>query len=264
MNYNKRSVVITGASAGIGRALAFEFARQGYHLGLVARRLERLESLKAEILAACAKKGASAGTRAGGDAAIKVDIAICDVNETELVPATLQALFRKMGKVDIVVVNAGINDFSRSGNGQFSIDQRIIQTNLIGAMATADAAVEYFRQQGGGHVVGISSLASLKGIPKQAAYCASKAGFSIYLESIGFELANKNIRVTTILPGFVETEIMEEISQYPFSISAEKAAKAMVRDIEKEKKTSVVPAYPWRLISPLMRVIPDSLYAKLG
>jgi short-subunit dehydrogenase len=84
------------------------------------------------------------------------------------------------------------------------------------------------------------------------------------LESIGFELANKNIRVTNILPGFIETEIMNNISQYPFSISAEKAAKEMVTDIKKQKKISVVPAYPWRLISHLMRVIPDSFYAKFG
>lgn len=252
MKNRQLSVVITGASAGIGRALAFEFARQGYHLGLVARRLERLESLKAEIVASYGQKK------------MDINLAVCDVDDIDVLPSKLQALFNSMGKVDIVVVNAGINEFSRSGKGQFSIDQRIIQTNLIGAMATTDTAVKYFRQRGGGHVVGVSSLASLKGIPKQAAYCASKAGLSIYLESIGFELANKNIRVTTILPGFIETEIMEDISQYPFSISAEKAAKEMVKDILKEKKISVVPAYPWRLISPLMRVIPDSLYAKLG
>ncbi len=246
----QRTVVITGASAGIGRALAFEFARRGYHLGLTARRLTALDTLRTELQTTYT--------------ACKIEIATLDVDQDDSVAPTLHALFDALGGVDTVVVNAGINDFTRVGRGEFAKEKKVLQTNLIGAIATVNAAVEYFLVRGKGQIVGISSLASLKGMPKQAAYCASKAGFSLYLDAARAELRRKNIQVTTVLPGFVVTDIMPDIAKYPFAASATQVAREIVTAMEKGKAVTIVPGYPWKWLRPLFTLIPDALWRKLA
>ncbi len=246
----KGTVVITGASAGIGRALAVEFARRGYHLGLTARRLGVLEELRTELL------GNSQGD-------LRVELAVLDVDQDATVGPTLKGLFEALGGVDIVVVNAGVNGFTSVGKGDLAKEKQVLQTNLIGAIATVNAACEYFIARGAGQVVGISSLAALQGIPKQAAYCASKAGFSMYLDAARVELKRNNIRVTKILPGFVKTEIMENIEKYPFAVSAEDAAREMVTIIQKGKRLGVVPAFPWKWLRPIFGHIPDAIFSRL-
>ena len=246
----QRTVVITGASAGIGRALAFEFARRGYHLGLTARRLTVLDTLRTELLATYP--------------ACKIEIATLDVDQDDSVAPALHALFDALGGVDTVVVNAGINDFTRVGRGDFAKEKKVLQTNLIGAIATVNAAVEHFLERGKGQIVGISSLASLKGLPKQAAYCASKAGFSLYLDAARAELRRKNIQVTTVLPGFVVTDIMPDIAKYPFAASASQVAREIVTATEKGKAVAIVPGYPWKWLRPLFTLIPDALWRKLA
>lgn len=246
----QRTVVITGASAGIGRALAFEFARRGYHLGLTARRLAVLDTLRTELQTAYP--------------ACKIEIATLDVDQDDSVAPTLHTLFDALGGVDAVVVNAGINDFTRVGRGDFGKEKRVLQTNLIGAMATVNAAVEHFLVRGKGQIVGISSLASLKGMPKQAAYCASKAAFSLYLDAARAELRRKKIQVTTVLPGFVVTDIMPDIAKYPFAASAAEVAVEIVNAAEKGKAIAVVPAFPWKWLRPLFGLIPDALWRKMA
>ncbi len=248
---HNKTVVITGASAGIGRAMAFEFARRGYHLGLTARRLDVLTALREEILATC------------GDSTRTIAISALDVDQTETVEPVLQALFARLGGIDIMVVNAGVNAMTSVGKGDILKQKQLIMTNVIGAMASVDAAAAHFIARGAGQIVGISSLAAVKGIPKQAVYCASKAGFSMYLEAARIELKRKNISVTTIMPGFVITDIMPHIEKYPFAVSAEQAARETVTLIENKKAVGIVPGYPWRLLRPFMRLIPDSLWRKL-
>lgn len=246
----QRNVVITGASAGIGRALAFEYASRGYHLGLTARRLAVLDTLRAELLAAHPQ--------------LKIEITTLDVDQDDTVAPVLHALFDALGGVDTVVVNAGINNFTRIGRGEFAKEKQVLQTNLFGAMATVNAAVEHFLVRGKGQIVDVSSLASLKGIPKQGAYCASKAGFSIYLDSARAELRRKNIQVTTVLPGFVVTDIMPDIAKYPFAASAAQVALEIVTASEKGKAIAIVPAFPWKWLRPLFALIPDALWRKLA
>jgi short-subunit dehydrogenase len=246
-----RTVVITGASSGIGRALAVEFHRRGYHLGLTARRLGALEELREEL------------HRSGGSER-DIVIAALDVDQTESVGPTLHSLFGELGRVDTVVVNAGVNNFTSIGKGNLLQEQQLLQTNLLGAIATVNAAAEYFIRVGGGRIVGISSLAALQAIPKQAAYCASKAGFSMYLDAARIELKRRNIGVTTILPGFVITDIMPKLDKYPFAITAEKAAREMVDVIEKGQALGVVPALPWKWLRPLLGHMPDALWKKLA
>jgi short-subunit dehydrogenase len=248
----KKTVLITGASSGIGRALAFEFAARGYHLGLAARRLDLLGTLRDELLAR------------HPDGSLRIEIAALDVDQSSSVGPALQPLFDALGAVDIVVVNAGVNRFTPVGKGKLEVATALLQTNLIGAIATVEAAVEHFLTRGGGQVVGVSSLASLQAIPKQGAYCASKAAFSMYLDAARIELKHKNIAVSTILPGFVLTDIMPKMEKYPFAVSAAQAAKEIVTLVEKRKPRGIVPAWPWRWMRPLLGHFPDSLWRKFA
>ena len=240
--------MITGASSGIGKALALEFAQRGYNLGLAARRTDRLEALRDEIAAM------------PGGQTLRVEITALDVSNTAAVSPALQGVFEALGQVDVVVVNAGVNKLTGVGKGQLDDELSLMQTNLLGAIATVNAAVEWFKQHVGGHVVGISSLASLTPIPKQAAYCATKAGFSMYLDAAAIELKKYKIDFTKILPGFVKTDIVDNMEQYPFLVSAEQAAKEMANHIEKRRAVGVVPGYPWKILKPLLANMPSGVW----
>jgi short-subunit dehydrogenase len=240
------TVVITGASSGIGRALALEMAARGRALGLTARRMALLEQLRDELHAAHGKE-------------LRVELATLDVCQTASVGPTLRELFARLGGIDTIVVNAGANDITRVGAGDLAKELNLIQTNLAGAMATISAATEHFLGRGKGHIVGISSLASLQPIATQAAYCASKAGFSMYLDSARVELKRKGITVTDILPGYIKTDIVEgvDIGQLPFAIPVEQAAREMARLIDKRVASGVVPAFPWKLARPFLGHLPE-------
>lgn len=191
---------------------------------------------------------------------LQVELASLDVTLEETVPPTLQDLFRRLGGADIVIANAGVNDITRVGQGDLAKEARMIRTNVIGAMATVDAAVEHFLARGSGQIVGISSLASLQPIKEQAAYCASKAGFSMYLKAARRDLLGKGIVISDILPGYVATDIVEgvDIGELPFAISADEVARQIVSLIEKRVERGIVPWFPWALIRPLIGHIPQS------
>jgi short-subunit dehydrogenase len=240
------TVVITGASSGIGRALAVEMAGRGYALGLTARRLPLLEKLRDELRAKHGK-----GSR--------IELAALDVCQVASVAPTLHDLFDRLGGIDTIVVNAGANDVTYVGGGDLQKEINLIQTNLAGAIATISAATEHFLKRGRGHIVSVSSLASLQPIASQAAYCASKAGLSMYVNSSRIELRRKGITVTDILPGYIKTDIVEgvDIGKLPFAISVEQAAREMTRLIERRVKSGVVPAFPWKLVRPFLGHLPE-------
>jgi len=240
------TVVITGASSGIGRALAREMARRGHALGLTARRMALLEQLRDELHAAHGSK-------------LRVELATLDVCRGASVGPTLHELFARLGGIDTIVVNAGANDITHIGGGDLEKELNLIQTNLVGAIATINAAAEHFLTRGKGHIVGISSLASLQPIATQAAYCASKAGFSMYLDSARVELRRKGITITDILPGYIKTDIVEgvDIGQLPFAIPVDQAAREMTSLISRRVKSGVVPAFPWKLVRPFMGHLPE-------
>ena len=243
---HNNSMVITGASSGIGRALALEMARRGHALGLTARRLPLLEQLREEIRAVHGKS-------------LHVELATLDVCRTDTVAPTLNALFERLGGVDCVVVNAGANDITNVGQGDLDKELNLIQTNLSGAVATVNAAAAHFVVRGTGHIVGISSLASLQPFAQQAAYSASKAGFSMYLRATRIELRRRGIDVTDILPGYIATDIVDgmDIGKMPFAIPVERAAREIANVIAKRPKRGVVPAFPWKYIRPLIGRLPE-------
>ncbi len=241
------ATIITGASSGIGRALALELARRGHDLGLTARRLDKLEELRREI-----------------GAASRVELRALDVRDTAAVHATIPELAAALGQVDRIVANAGIGGGHAVGTGHFATDRDIIETNVLGAMATIDSALALFRAAGRGHVVGISSVAAFRGLPGSAAYSASKAALSTYLEAARVEVHPLGIRITTISPGFIDTPINEELKNRPFVITAEAGARQIADMIEGGTVSSTVPRLPWGPFGALMRAIPDTLWSRLG
>lgn len=240
------TIVITGASSGIGRELALEMARRGHRLGLTARRVPLLEALREEIHGTIGRQ-------------IEVELAALDVCQTETVTSTLLDLFARLGGIDTIVVNAGANDITNIGKGDLAKELNLINTNLSGAIVTIGAATEHFLARGKGHLVGISSLASLQAFAQQAAYSASKAGFSMYLKAARIELRRNNITVTDILPGYIATDIVEgvDIGQLPFAIPASRAARDIARLIESKAESGVVPAFPWKLARPFLGHLPE-------
>jgi len=249
-----KKVIITGASSGIGKALAYEYAQNGYALGLVARRLDRLEHLQNDL----AQYGSPVAIRS-------LDVA----NDQDILPV-FESLSEELGGLDIVIANAGITAVHRTGKDDFEINRKVVQINLISAMATVDAAATLFRKTSqfknrtpSGQIVGVSSVSAFRGIPGSAAYSGSKAGFSNYLGAVRMELKNKGIAVTTVHPGFVATELADDMDKYPFVITAKKAAQAIFKGIHKQEANIIVPKLPWSALSRLVTILPDQLVSKV-
>ncbi|HEV7585056.1 MAG TPA: SDR family oxidoreductase [Solirubrobacteraceae bacterium] len=244
-----KSVFITGASSGIGRALAIELARRGRDLFLTARRLDALEELRAEI--------------ASASPASRVEVRRLDVTDDEDVARALGEAAEKMGRLDVVVANAGLGNSGLVGEGGIDRSRQIVETNLIGAIATVDAAVALLRrQEGGGQVVGIGSVAGVRGLPGSGSYSASKAGLRAFMEAVRAETHGEPITVTTLAPGYIDTPINQDVKSRPFLIDAEKGARIMADMIERGVGYSTVPRMPWTLLAPLLRVLPTSVLAR--
>ena len=245
-----KKILITGASSGIGRALAYELAERGYALALTARRLEALEDLRDDIKA----KHSSA----------TVVVHPLDVVAYDSVPEAISTCVAELGGLDILFANAGIGLGEKVGKGDFSKARQTIETNLLGAIATVDAAVQYFLEQGRGHIVGVSSVAAFRGLPRSSSYSASKAGFAIYLESLRAEMIRKNIHVTVLYPGYIDTPLNDMLPSRPFLISVEKGATIIADLIERKVKSSTVPVWPWCILGRLLKLLPTSVVARLS
>ena len=239
------TVLITGASSGIGRALAVEFSQRGYALGLCARRLDLLKNLQNEIC----KNNA-------------VEIAELDVSKFEAVREVLFKLADKLGGANIIIANAGVGERSFPGEGTFNLDRKVIEINLLGAMATIDAGAEILKKQGGGQIVGISSVAGFRGLSNVPAYSASKSALSTYMEGIRHHLTKHKIDVTVINPGFIDTSINTNRKFRPFLITAEKCASLTADMIEKKVFSSTVPVWPWAIVSGLIKFIPERIWCR--
>ena len=244
-----KTILITGASAGIGQHLAFAFARRGYNLALAARRLESLEALKAQI--------------AQAHPAIRVEIAALDVNALDSIAPCLAELASRFGGLDILVANAGIGDGGGLiGTGGFARDAAVIQTNVLGAMATIDAAVAIFRKQKRGQVVAVASVAAARGVPGAAAYCTSKAAIAMYADTARAELHNTPIKVTTLFPGYIDTEMNNKMKSRPFLVTVQDGAERIAKLIERGAQEAAVPGWPWGFVMWLLRRLPTSVIAK--
>ena len=242
-----KSVLITGATRGLGENLARQFAARGYRLALTGRSQEDLDRLGDEL------RGRAAD----------IVLETLDVADYATIAPVIERCAKRLDGLDIVVVNAGVAFTTPAGKGHFENIRRTIDVNLTGAIATSEAAVELFRRQGHGHLVGISSLAGVRGIRGQGVYCATKAGLSRYLESLRVETLRDAIVVTDLAPGYIDTDLNRSIANRPFLVTAEKGTKIMVDLIERRVSFRYVPPWPWTLVAQVLKWLPDSMIAKM-
>lgn len=243
----RKNILITGASSGLGKGMAIEFAKQGCNLALCARRLENLELLKKELLEI--------------NPNILVFIKPLDVTIPEDVFASFHAFktdFESQNQtLDRVIVNAGMGKGAPLGKGYAKQNMQTAVTNFCGAISQMEAAMEIFRAQNHGHLVVISSMSAFRGYPRaMTVYAATKAAVKSLAEGVRIDVLNKPIKVSTIFPGYIQSEITDAIAKPPpFMISLDKGSKLLVKAINKEKANSYVPFYPWyffKLLMPFM------------
>ena len=236
-----KRVFITGASSGIGAALASFYARQGAELGLVGRRHDALLALKDSL----------PGTHR---------VYALDVRDRTALHAAAHD-FLAQGPVDIVIASAGISAGTLTEEpDDFRVFEAIIATNLNATVATFEPFIASMKQQRGGRLVGIASVAAVRGLPGAGAYSASKAAVRAYCESLRVELSTSGVKVVTIAPGFIQTPMTAQNPyKMPFLMPADRFAEQAARAIEKSVSYKVI---PWQMacVAKLMRIVPDCLY----
>ncbi|WP_439032021.1 SDR family oxidoreductase [Gordonia terrae] len=243
----RQKILITGASSGLGAGMARRFADQGRALGLAARRVEKLEALADQIRPAAAR----------------VEVEALDVTDLSSVPTVFAQLADRLGGLDRVIVNAGLGKGAPLGTGNAAANIETVQTNLVGALAQAEAALEIFRAQNAGHLVLISSISGVRGMPKaQAAYSASKAGLTALGQGLQAEFANSPITVTVVAPGYIETDINRGVKT-SLMVDTDKGVDAMVAAIEAEKDWAPVPGWPWTPIAAALKYLPASVTRRM-
>jgi len=248
-----KTVLITGASSGLGEGMARLFAKLGYNLAICARRTDRLERLTSELVAEYPD--------------IRVEYRALDVSNYDEIFSVFDAFAADFDGIDRVVVNAGVGDSRRIGKGRFETNRHTVEINFISALAQCEAAMNIFRAQNSGHLVVISSMSAMRGLPKHlTAYGASKAGLAHLAEGIRADmlLTNLPIQVSTIYPGYVRTEINENAKPLPFEVNAETGTKAIVAAIEAEVEEACVPSLPWSVVGKAMKHLPLQVVNKFS
>lgn len=247
----RKNTLITGASSGLGYEMALQLAEKGYNLALCARRLENLEALKAEIN----QKYPTAN----------VFIKALDVNDHDAVFDVFKQFKQDMGKLDRVIVNAGMGKGASVGTGYFHANKQTAITNFVSALAQCEAALEIFREQNDGHLVTISSISAVRGFRRAlTVYAATKAGLSCMSEGMRVDLLGTPIVVSTIHPGFIRSEINEKVEKVPFIVSTDVGVRSIVKAIEKEKANAYVPGWPWEVVRRFMAIAPLSTLRKMS
>jgi NAD(P)-dependent dehydrogenase (short-subunit alcohol dehydrogenase family) len=245
-------VFITGASSGIGAALAREFAVRGAQLGLLARRESALHALVASL-----------------PNASRHLIYPVDVNDHAALQAAAQNFLRRADGVDIVIANAGISYGTLTERPEdFAVFETILQTNLMATVATFAPFIDAMKTQAaagerGMRLVGIGSVAGIRGLPGAEAYSASKAAVMSYCESLRVELNPHRIRVVTIAPGYIDTP-MTKVNRYPmpFLMPAPRFARLAADVIRRGRSYAVIP-WQMRGVSWLLRLLPNWLYDRV-
>jgi short-subunit dehydrogenase len=247
-DWKEKVVLVTGASSGIGRALAVELGKRGARLGLTARREAELLQVAEEV------------ERAGGKA-----LALpADVRNAEDMNGAAERVREKWGGVDVLIANAGMSTTTAGMSLNAGEASDVISINVIGVVNSVAAVLPDMLKRGSGQLIAISSLASYRGMPKSGAYSASKAAVSTFFESLRIDLRRSGVDVTVIHPGFIRTPMTaNRKKKLPFLLEPEDAACRIIKAIERRARTY---AFPWQLAG-LVRVIrhmPGALYDRLA
>ena len=242
--WTNKVVLLTGASSGIGKELSLQLAQKGARLGLLARRQDVLDSLVEQV-----------EKQQGKAMALPVD-----VRDAAAVRAAADRIRLELGPIDVMIANAGIGTAKHATQVKPEQVAEVININLIGAANSVAAVLPEMQTRDSGHLVAISSLSAYRGVPKSAAYCASKAGLSSFFECVRIDLRNTRIKVTIIHPGFIRTPLTAgREAKMPFLMEVDEASRKIIGAIEQGKKSY---AFPWQLAS-LVRagmIMPNFMY----
>ena len=249
MFWSNKVVFLTGASSGIGEGVALAIAKKGAIIGLLARR----ENLLVELVQKCESEGGTARTL------------VCDVTDAEAVQNAADKLRKEFGHIDILIANAGIGgkkaevrDLVPAAVGE------VININLMGAVNSVHAVLPQMLERGSGQLVAVSSLAGFRGLPKSAAYSASKAAMTTYFESVRLDVKHKGVDVTIIQPGFIRTPLTAgRENKMPFLMYLDDAIPHFLNAIERKKAFA---AFPWQLatIVRLGKIMPAFIYDRIA
>jgi short-subunit dehydrogenase len=248
LNPRRRGIII-GASIGLGAALARKLAREGYTLALLARNEEKLNALCNEI------NMNGQHTLAYGH----------DVSEYDKVPGLLRKIVAELGGLDLVVFVTGVN-YPPGGMDKYNFenDRKMVEVNLIGAMAWLSPVAEMFQSAKAGQIVGIASVAGDRGRVGNPGYNTSKAGLATYLEALRNRLTRHGVNVLTVKPGFMKTEMLKAAQgATPFAIEPEKAADDIVKAMKKRKQL-IYTASIWRWIMLAIQHTPSFIFRRLS
>jgi short-subunit dehydrogenase len=249
MFWQDKTIFLTGASSGIGEALAMAMAKKGSILGLLARR----EELLAELAAKC--------EAAGG----KARIFPCDVVDSDGVGAAADEFRSEFGHIDIMIANAGISGKSKDTRDLVpSAVKEVIDINFMGAVNAVHAVLPAMLERGEGQLVAIASLAGIRGLPRSAAYSASKAAMAAYFESVRLDVAARGVDVTIIQPGFIRTPLTAgREAKMPFLMYLDDSIPLFIKAIEHRKRFA---AFPWQLATIVRagKFMPSWLYDRVA
>lgn len=233
-------IFITGASSGLGAALARHYGKTGGQLGLTGRRMDALQSTARNLDARCY---------------------VADVRDLSAMQAAAYAFITAFGPPDIVIAAAGISVGTITEDTQDAeIFRAVMDANVLGLVHTFQPFIEAMRRNGGGVLCGISSVSGVRGLPGASAYAASKAAARVYLESLRIEMREYGLAVVTVAPGFIDTP-MTQVNPYPmpFKMTADDAATKVAQCIQRRRSYSVI---PWQMawVARLMRCLPNAIY----
>ena len=247
MNFKNSVILLTGASSGIGQQLAKDLVNEGAKLALLSRRIELLESLTIQ------KKNQTT-----------IQTYKCDVIQKHEVSETISKVKNDFGKIDVAILNSGVA--FRSSVLEYSSDaaEKTFNTNVLGAVYCIEQLLPEFISEKRGVIVGISSLGDGKGFPKSGFYSASKAAFTILLESLRIELKKYNVKVVTVKPGFVKTAMTDKNEfKMPFLMSVEQGSRIIINGLKKDKR---IIEFPWQTTigAKVLRMIPTKWFEYLA
>jgi NAD(P)-dependent dehydrogenase (short-subunit alcohol dehydrogenase family) len=277
MDWSDKVVLITGASSGIGRGLAVELARRGARLGLMARGAAAQKALGAAVggrrstdqpvsivpspaLLEVVKEIEQKTDSWSGAATERILLVPADVRDSRAVRAAADLLREKFGKIDVLIANAGVGDTTKATELDPDEVARLLNVNVIGAVNCVAAVLPEMAKRGSGQLVAISSLSAYRGLPKSAAYCASKASLSSFFESLRIDLIGTGVNVTIIHPGFIKTPLTAgRKADMPYLMELDYAVDKIIGTIEKKKKSY---AFPWQLATIVRAgmIMPNFMY----
>lgn len=246
-SYPFSTALITGASSGIGRELALQLARGGVRVAVTARRRVELDQLAEEI------------QRLGQEAVVLP----ADLSQPAEAFRVVGEAERALGRLDLLIANAGVGKAAYVANLPWMEIEQMLMVNAIGAIALIRAALPGMLRQGSGYIVGISSLASYRGLPANAAYSSSKAALSTFLESVRVETRDQGIAIIDIHPGYIRTPMTApNKGPMPFLMDVDRAARLILNAIVRKKPIYDFP-WPMKWLLRLARIMPAALYDRI-